>query len=240
VAFLVAWVLVLAVAGALVVAFAPVARPPCADPTKPCPATLGVAAGSGAAIFEQASDTVIRFGQTHAADGSPWQLDFDSNVWVLDTTDASGALWLTRQFVAPTLRGNIVDIGISLRLLVVPVEVLTVDQMMESLAVVSGETLESTVTRDEHASRLLRPHIGFRDAVARYLVGDFGAEGAMTPFGVHLLAASDGRLTAGIILYLGQPDESFPFFSGSVRTTRYVGDLLDDVVKRFYWSAGQP
>jgi hypothetical protein len=127
-----------------------------------------------------------------------------------------------------------------MRLLVVPVEVLTVDQMLESLAVLSGETLESTVVRDEHATRLLRPHIGFRDALARFVVGDFGAEGALTPFGAHLLAASDGRLTAGIILYLGQPDESFPFFGGSVRTTRYVGDRLDDVVKRFYWSEGQP
>ena len=112
--------------------------------------------------------------------------------------------------------------------------------MMESLASTVSQTLESTVERDEHGSRLLRPHIGFQPAAARYLVGDFGEAGALTPFGAHMLAASDGRLTAGIILYVGQPDESFPFFSGSVRTTRFVGDLLDDVLKRFYWTEAGP
>ena len=50
-------------------------------------------------------------------------------------------------------------------------------------------------------------------ADSRYLVGDFGKAGTLTPFGAHLLAASDGRQTAGIVLYVGQPDESFPFFS---------------------------
>ena len=112
--------------------------------------------------------------------------------------------------------------------------------MLERLADLAALTLESTTERDEHGTRLLRPHIGFQPAVSRYLVGDFGEAGAMTPFGAHLLAASDGRLTAGIILYVGQPDELFPFFGGSVRTTRAVGDLLDDVVKRFYWTDAGP
>jgi hypothetical protein len=43
-----------------------------------------------------------------------------------------------------------------------------------------------------------------------------------------------------MVLYVGQPDESFPFFAGSVRTTRAVGDLLDDIVKRFYWTDTGP
>ena len=79
------------------------------------------------------------------------------------------------------MRGNAADLRLSLRLLVEPVEVATVDQMMESLAANVSETLESTVEQDEHGSRLLRPHIGFQPAEARYVVGDFGELGAITP-----------------------------------------------------------
>jgi hypothetical protein len=240
VAFLVGWAVVLAVAAALVFALAPVTRPPCADPTLPCPATLGLTTSAASPVFEQVSGTVMRFGQTHAVDAAPWQFDFDQRRWVLDTSDPSGAVWLTTQFEAPTLRGNTADLRLSLRLQVVPVEVATVDGMMAILAASVSETLESTVEQDEHGSRLLRPHIGFQPAQARYVVGDFGELGAITPFGAHLLAASDDRLTAGIILYISLPDESFPFFSGSVRTTRYVGDLFDDVIKRFYWTEAGP
>ena len=240
IAFLVGWAIVLACAVALVYILAPVARPPCPDPTQPCPATVAFRSMPGEPAFDQGSSTVIRFGRTYASDGTPWELDFDPGWWLLDTSDASGALWLTTSFVAPTVRGNTADIPIALRLEVVPVAVSTEDQMMEHLATLTAETLESTSERNEHGTRLLRPHIGFEDAAARYLVGDFGAAGSVTPFGAHLLAASDGRLTAGLILYLAQPDESFPFFSGSVRTTRYVGDLLDDVVKRFYWTDAGP
>lgn len=112
--------------------------------------------------------------------------------------------------------------------------------MLRSLEGVAGGFLESTVVRDEHATRLLRPHVGLQPAIARYLVGDFGAQGALTPYGAHLLAASDGRLTAGLALFVAQPDETFPYFQGSVRTTRYVGDLLDDILKRFYWTEAGP
>jgi hypothetical protein len=240
VAFLVGWALVLAVAAALVVTLAPVTTPPCPDPTLPCPATSGQAPLPGRGVADQAGSTVMRFGQTHLTDGSPWQVDFDGRYWTLDTSDDSGAVWLTTGYSAPTVRGNTAEIPVSLRLEVVPVEVATVDQMMERLASSVNETLESTVVRDDHGSRLLRPHIGFQPATARYVVGDFGEFGALTPFGAHTLAASDGRLTAGIVLYVGQPDESFPFFSGSVRTTRFVGDLLDDILKRFYWTEAGP
>ena len=240
VAFLVGWAVVLAVAAALVFALAPVTRPPCADPTLPCPASLGPGPIAASPVGEQIGGTVMRFGQTHAVDAAPWQFDFDQRIWVLDASDPSGAVWLTTHFEAPTVRGNAADLRLSLRLLVEPVEVATVDGMMANLAANVSETLESTVEKDEHGSRLLRPHIGFQPAEARYVVGDFGELGAITPFGAHLLAASDGRLTAGIILYISQPDESFPFFSGSVRTTRYVGDLFDDVIKRFYWTETEP
>ena len=168
-----------------------------------------------------------------------WQLDFDPRWWFLDTTEP-GAVWLSTTWVAATVRGDTAEIPISLRLEVVPVAVATREQMMERLSTLVTGTLESTTERDEHGTRLLRPHIGFQPADSRYLVGDFGEAGALTPFGAHLLAASDGRQTAGIVLYVGQPDESFPFFSGSVRTTRTVGDLLDDLLKRFYWSGDDP
>ena len=49
VAFLVGWAVVLAVAAAVVFALAPVTRPPCADPTLPCPASLGPAPLAGLA-----------------------------------------------------------------------------------------------------------------------------------------------------------------------------------------------
>lgn len=238
--FLAAMAIVLASAAALVLFLAPVVRPPCPNPTQPCPARQELQPMPGQPVFDQPGSGVMRFGQTLAVDGMPWQLDFDPRWWQIDTSDASGAVWLSTTFVAPTLRGNTAEIGISLRLEVVPAAVLTTDQMLENIATLVGETLESTSARDEHGTRLLRPHIGFVDAASRYLVGDFGDAGSLTPFGAHLLAASDGRLTAGIILYVAQPEESFPFFSGSVRTTRYVGDLLDDVVKRFYWTETGP
>jgi hypothetical protein len=240
IAFIVGWALVIAVAAGLVVALAPVVRPPCADPTQPCPGALGSSPVAGAQSPGQAAGDAMRFGETYATDAAPWQVDFDPRWWVLDATDPSGAVWLTTSMAAQTVRGNSADIGVSLRLEVCPLEVTTVDQMLKRLVTNVEETLESTVVRDEHGSRLLRPHIGFEPATARYLVGDFGEAGALTPFGAHVIAASDGRLTAGIILYVGQPDESFPFFGGSVRTTRFVGDLLDDVVKRFYWTETGP
>jgi hypothetical protein len=240
VAFLVGWAFVLGVAAVLVIVLAPVTTPPCADPTLPCPATIGPAPLAAVRSSDQASGTVMRFGQTHATDGSPWQVDFDPRYWTLDTSDQAGAVWLTTGYTAATVRGNTAEIPVSLRLEVVPAGDATVDAMMERLAASVRDTLESTVVRDDHGSRLLRPHIGFQPAAARYVVGDFGELGALMPFGAHALAASDGRLTAGIILYVGQPDESFPFFSGSVRTTRFVGDLLDDILKRFYWTEAGP
>jgi hypothetical protein len=239
-AFLVGWAVVLVAAAVLIIVLAPVVRPPCADPTQPCPALALNVPTAGGQGFGQSSGAVIRFGQTHVADGAGWQLDYDPRWWLLDTSDLSGAVWLTTRFVAPTVRGNVAEVPISLRLEVVSAADATEDQMLERLDSMAAETLESTSTRDEHGTRLLRPHVGFEDAVARYLVGDFGEVGSVTPFGAHLLAASDGRLTAGMILYVGQPDESFPFFSGSVRTTRYLGDLLDDVLKRFYWTEAGP
>jgi hypothetical protein len=187
----------------------------------------------------QPGEGAIRFGQTHAVDGTSWQLDFDPRWWFLDTTEP-GAVWLTTTYYATTVRGNSAEIAISLRLEVVPVAVATSEQMLERLADLAAQTLQSTTERNEHGTRLLRPHVGFQPAASRYLVGDFGEVGAVTPFGAHVLAASDGRLTAGIVLYVAQPDESFPFFGGSVRTTRAVGDLLDDIVKRFYWTEAGP
>ena len=59
------------------------------------------------------------------------------------------------------------------------------------------------------------PHIGFVPAESLYLVGDSGEAGAVTPWGIHVLAASDGRLTAGIVSYLSYPDATFPFFAGT-------------------------
>jgi hypothetical protein len=239
VAFLVGLAVVVAGAVLLVQLLAPVARPPCPDPTQPCPAAAAMAASPAGPRLEQPVEGVLRFGQTHAADGSVWQLDFDPRWWLLDTSEP-GATWLTTTYVATTVRGNVAEIPLSLRLEIVPAAEATREQMMERLGAMAAQTLEGTAERDEHGTRLLRPHIGFQLADARYLVGDFGEAGAMTPFGAHLLAASDGRFTAGMVLYVGQPDESFPFFAGSVRTTRAVGDLLDDIVKRFYWTSTGP
>jgi hypothetical protein len=238
VAFLVGLALVVAGAVLLVQLLAPVARPPCPDPTQPCPAAA-MAASPAAPRLGQPGEAVLRFGQTHAVDGSAWQLDFDPRWWLLDTSEP-GATWLTTTYVATTVRGNVAEIPLSLRLEIVPAAEATREKMMERLGAMAAQTLEGTAERDEHGTRLLRPHIGFQPADARYLVGDFGEAGAMTPFGAHLLAASDGRFTAGMVLYVSQPEESFPFFAGSVRTTRAVGDLLDDIVKRFYWTSTGP
>jgi hypothetical protein len=240
VAFLVGWVVIVAAAVALVVGLAPVVTPPCPDPTAPCPGRLALAGDAVEPTQQLEGAAVMRFGQTHAAEGASWQLDFDPRWWLADASDPSGALWLTSGYSATTVRGNMVQIPLTLRLEVVPLATATVDQMLEYLASLAAETLESTTERADHGTRLLRPHIGFQDATARYLVGDFGAAGSLTPFGAHLLAASDGQQTAGMILYVGQPDESFPFFSGSVRTTRFVGDMLDDILKRFYWTEAGP
>ena len=239
VVFGVGMVIILAGAVLLVQLLTPVVRPPCPDPTQPCPATLAAVPAPAGPVLGQAGSSVIRFGQTQTMDGGDWQLDFDPRWWFLDTTEP-GAVWLSTTWVATTVRGDSAEIPISLRLEVVPVAVATREQMMERLSTLVTGTLESTTERDEHGTRLLRPHIGFQPADSRYLVGDFGEAGALTPFGGHLLAASDGRQTAGVVLYVGQPDESFPFFSGSVRTTRIVGDLLDDLLKRFYWSGDDP
>jgi hypothetical protein len=239
-AFLVAWLGGIAAAVALVVVLAPVVTPPCPDPTAPCPGLVARAGDAVGPASQQEGTPVMRFGQTHAAEGAAWQLDFDPRWWLADASDPSGALWLTTGYSATTVRGNMVQIPLTLRLEVVPLASATAEQMLEHLASLAAETLESTTEVGEHGTRLLRPHIGFQDATARYLVGDFGTAGSLTPFGAHLLAASDGRQTAGMILYVGQPDESFPFFSGSVRTTRFVGDMLDDILKRFYWTEAGP
>src|SRR4029079_13663711 len=79
----------------LVLVLAPVSRPPCADPTLPCPALIGAAPPIRRAASDQASGTVVRFGQTHVAAGASWQLDFDPRYWTLDTSDPSGAIWMT-------------------------------------------------------------------------------------------------------------------------------------------------
>lgn len=237
--FIVALLITMAVAGAVVLALAPSTRPPCPDPQLPCPGIVSDAVRQPAQGLDQPAPGVMRFGQTWQAEAG-WQVDFDSRWWELDDTDTSGALWLYSDYTATTTRGNRVTVGLSLRLEVAPVTSETPDAMLARLNDFVRGILESAVVRDEHTSRLLRPHIGYRTAVARYLVGDFGAQGSVTPYGAHILTASDGRLTAGIIFFVGQPDESFPFFSGSVRTTRYVGDMLDDIVKRFYWTEAGP
>jgi hypothetical protein len=240
VTFLIALAAITALAAIVVILLAPRATPPCPDPTRPCPAAIASAAPAAQALpLDQADAGFLRFGET-ITDELGWQLDYDPRWWNLDEGDPSGARWFTTGLTASSARGTSVTVGISLRLEVVPVAERTPDDMLRHLVDTVGSTLEAAAERDEPGSRLLSPHIGYQPAVSRFLVGDFGTAGALTPFGAHVLAASDGRLTAGIVLYVGNPDETFPQFAGSVRTTRYVGDLLDDILKRFYWTEAGP
>ena len=87
VVFLFGLALVVAAASLLVQLFAPVVRPPCPDPTQPCPASVAMVPLPAGPAFGQSGSAVMRFGQTQAVEGMSWQLDFDPRWWFLDTSE---------------------------------------------------------------------------------------------------------------------------------------------------------
>jgi hypothetical protein len=228
-------------------------EPPCKDPTRPCPVAPArrspAAAPTRPRPPEQAEpgSEPMRFGETFQDPGLGWQLDYEATImyegqaytaWDLDTENEPGVVWLDRGWRLTPAGGATVEVAMWLRIEVVPAGDRTPADMLQYLLGYVSGILEGTTEQPDHATSLLGPHIGFVPAESRYLVGDTGEEGALTRWGAYVLAASDGRLTTGMVLYLSDPDATFPFFSGTLRTARYLGDAFDDLLKRFYWAEG--
>ena len=82
-----AWAVVLAGAGTLVQLLAPVARPPCPDPTQPCPAGWRMAASPAGHVSGRPTTRSCASGRPTPPRACAWQLDFDPRWWLLDTSD---------------------------------------------------------------------------------------------------------------------------------------------------------
>jgi hypothetical protein len=211
--------------------------PPCPDPDQQCPLSdvLGAAwsAAAGGPPVHQELSPVLRNGTTWRDADLDWEFDYDPLFWKLTSgpDDAAPAL--------ATIETDGIDSLGRLTATAVVRSDASADDMFDRLEDQVRAELEAVEVGSQDRDRMFDPHIGYVPARAGYLVGDSGTTGALAPFGAIVLAASDERLTIGVVILVRKPD-TLVRIDPDWRAARLVRTLADRILKRVYWTEDGP
>jgi hypothetical protein len=164
--------------------------------------------------------------------GEPWkstelgyEFEYDDTIWAIEREDGRG--------VEFRLEAD-ADIDASLVVTAAP----AAEAGVEVLANRRLEAIQSSVADLEVDDRgryaILGPAIGYVDGIGGSFAGSVvSPQGAATPVGVSLLAASDGRTTVVITLIVSNPDKH----AGADSLQRIVREGAGElIVKTFRWA----
>jgi hypothetical protein len=161
--------------------------------------------------------------------GVPWrsselgyEFEYDDDIWVIEREDGRGVEFRLDASIDASLRVDGVpstEAG---------AEALA-DERLEDI----GSSVPDLAVDDRGRYAILGPGIGFLDGVGGSFAGSVtSAQGATTPVGVSVIAASDGRTTVVITLIVADPDEPV----GDAWVQRVVRESAAELIfKTFRW-----
>ncbi len=165
----------------------------------------------------------IRAGEPWESSELGYEFEYDDSIWVIRREDGRGV-----EFRLDA------DIDASLVVTAAPAS----EAGAEALADRRLESIQSSVpdlaVDDRGRYAILGPAIGYVDGIGGSFAGSvISPQGAATPIGVSLLAASDGRTTVVITLMVSDPDKP----AGSESLQRIVREQAGElIVKTFRWA----
>jgi hypothetical protein len=229
---------ILIVVLAILLAFAPKPPPPrCPDPDQPCspiPPAQGTVPGGGLAVQlpppSTSTSPLLRNGKTWTDTASGVEIDYDSDLWSLESGTPEGLALLTTGQGSIVLRIEVDKAG--------DVDAKTLLGKLEQFT----DGLFSGVARDDDPRNIpLHPQIGYRDALGEYLVGNSAEGGQITNYGFTLVTATDApsNSTIGVLVAVPEPDRLAGDSPGSPRIVKVVAGVVDDVMKHVFWTPPQ-
>lgn len=165
----------------------------------------------------------IRAGQPWESSELGYEFEFDDSLWVIEREDGRGVEFR-------------LDANIDASLVVTAAP--ATEAGAKALADRRLEDIQSSVpdlaVDDRGRYAILGPAIGYVDGIGGSFAGSVvSPQGAATPIGVSLLAASDGRTTVVITLIVSNPDEPAGDESFQRVVREEAGELI---VKTFRWA----
>lgn len=224
--FAVALGVILLVAGAVATAAKPPEPPPDCLPGQACggpPPDEPVPSDAGINRPPADKQVGIRAGEPWRSSELGYEFEYDDDLWVIEREDARGVEFSLDASVDASLRVDAVPAS---------------EADAEALADQRLSDIQSSVPDlaedDRGRYAILGPGIGFIDGVGGTFAGSVTSpQGATTPVGVSLIAASDGRTTVVITLIVSDPDEPIEDES----TQRVVRESAAELVfKTFRWA----
>ena len=229
---------VLLIALLVILVFAPKASPPrCPDPDQPCSPVLPSqrpvsVTNPGIELPPPSTSTapILRNGTAWTDSASGVQFDYDDQLWTLDTTTPAGIALLTAG------QGSIV-----LRIEVDKASDVDAPTLLTDLEQFTAGLFTGVARDTDPRNRLLHPQIGYQDGFGEYLVGTSSEGGQITNYGFTLVTASDpaSNATIGVLIAVPEPDRLAGDGAGAPRIVKLVAGLVDEVMKRVYWTPPQ-
>ena len=225
--FAVALGVILIVAAVVATAAKPPEPPPDCQPGEACggpppvePVPSGPATTPGPPADQQVG---IRAGVPWRSSELGYEFEYNDEIWVIENEDGRGVEFR-------------LDASIDASLIVEAVP--ATEATAEALAEKRLSDIQSSVpdlaedTRGRYA--ILGPGIGFLDGIGGSFAGSVtSSQGATTPVGVTLIAATDGRTTVVITLIVADPDEPV----GEQSVQRVVREGAGELIfKTFRWA----
>lgn len=237
--FAIGFAVILLVVLAIIVFAAPKPSPPrCPDPDQPCsPVSPGQGPVSGGGVLaitlpppSTSTSPVLRDGTAWTDPASGVQVDYDNQTWTPDTGTPAGLEVLTIG------QGSIV-----LRIEVDSATDVDAQTLLTDLEQFTAGIFTGVQRDDQPANRPLHPQIGYVDALGEYLVGSSKEGGQITNYGFTLVTATNtaSNTTIGVLVAVPEPDRLLGTDAGAPRVVKYVNGLVDDVMKRVYWTPPQ-
>jgi hypothetical protein len=218
--------IILIVAAVVSVAAKPPEPPPDCAPGEACggpPPQEPVPSDAGITPSPADVQVGIRAGMPWESSELGYEFEYDDRIWVIEREDGRGV-----EFRLDA------DIDASLVVTAAP----ATEAGVEALADQRLEDIQSSVpdlaVDDRGRYAILGPAIGYVDGIGGSFAGSVvSPQGAATPIGVSLLAASDGRTTVVITLIVSDPDKPAGVDSLQRIVREQAGEL---VVKTFRWA----